>query len=246
MWKGHITLERLKLRREALYAWGLPLDIKAGYIERAELQLPWNRLGSEPVTITLDGIYLVASPVDESRSDEGAKREWRWARKQARIDHLSAQRSTAEGGKRASETEAEADGGGAGQGGRLSLLTRIVNNVQLSFRSVHVRYEDALNSTAPFALGATLAELSVYSADERGERAYNADGSVQYKVAALRCLAVYHHCACDRRPRGDLGRFRAISGRPRVDPPLRERQGAAAGRDARRGRALAARPGPQR
>ncbi|EOD14033.1 hypothetical protein EMIHUDRAFT_451837 [Emiliania huxleyi CCMP1516] len=198
VWKGHITLERLKLRREALYAWGLPLDIKAGYIERAELQLPWNRLGSEPVTITLDGIYLVASPVDESRSDEGAKREWRWARKQARIDHLSAQRSTAEGGKRASETEAEADGGGAGQGGRLSLLTRIVNNVQLSFRSVHVRYEDALNSTAPFALGATLAELSVYSADERGERAYNADGSVQYKVAALRCLAVYHHCACDR------------------------------------------------
>jgi len=30
VWRGHITLERLKLRREALYAWGLPLDIKAG------------------------------------------------------------------------------------------------------------------------------------------------------------------------------------------------------------------------
>jgi len=73
VWRGHITLERLKLRREALYSWGLPLDIKAGYVEKIELQIPWNRLGSAPVTITLDGVYLVASPLDDETWDETAQ-----------------------------------------------------------------------------------------------------------------------------------------------------------------------------
>ena len=34
--------------------------------------------------MTLDGVYLVASPLDDEAWDEGARKEWGWARKQAR------------------------------------------------------------------------------------------------------------------------------------------------------------------
>jgi len=50
---------------------------------------------------------------------------------------------------------------------------RIVNNVQLALRNMHVRYEDATNSTAAFAIGATMAELSIFSANSGGERSFN-------------------------------------------------------------------------
>ena len=53
-------------------------------------------------------------------------------------------------------------------GGALSLLTKIVNNVQLSLRHLHFRYEDRTSSTAPFAIGVTLAELAAHSTDASG------------------------------------------------------------------------------
>ena len=55
----------LKLRREAIYALGLPVSIKAGYIKHVELSIPWNKLGTDPVVLTFDGVYLVAGPLDE-------------------------------------------------------------------------------------------------------------------------------------------------------------------------------------
>jgi len=42
------------------------------------------------VTITLDGVYLVASPLNEESWDEDARKEWGWARKQAQLDELIA------------------------------------------------------------------------------------------------------------------------------------------------------------
>ena len=35
VWKGHVSLTGVSLRREACYALGLPIDVKAGYIEKA-------------------------------------------------------------------------------------------------------------------------------------------------------------------------------------------------------------------
>lgn len=154
------------------------------------------------VTITLDGVYLVASPLDDETWDETARREWGWARKQAKLNQLMAQRTvarpaqTAEGEGSESDGEESAAGDAVAQSSRLTLLSRIVNNVQLAFRSIHLRYEDGITSSAPFATGATLAELSIFSANSDGERSFNKDGTGQFKVAKLRGLAVYHKCNC--------------------------------------------------
>jgi hypothetical protein len=87
------------------------------------------------VTITLDGVYLVASPLDDETWDETARREWGWARKQARLNQLLAQRTVA---RTAQAVEEAGDEDGApedavAQSTRLNLLSRIVNNVQVPF-----------------------------------------------------------------------------------------------------------------
>ena len=203
VWSGKVTLTDLKLRREAIYALGLPVSIKAGYIKHVELSIPWNKLGTDPVVLTFDGVYLVAGPLDEgtAEEDETAAGEWAWSRKRGRLQRLwqAAQLKTAE---LKAEEPASPDGR-AGADGKveprrdtLSLLTKIIYNLQFCLTNIHVRYEDRHHSAAPFAVGVTLAELSAHTTDADGHRAFTKDSNVHYKRAELQQLAVYHHSGC--------------------------------------------------
>lgn len=92
-----------------------------------------------------------------------------------------------------------------------SLIAKIVNNVQVTIKNIHVRYEDklsvpgvrSLSSKAsppiltlptqhPFAVGVTLAEFTAVSTDDTWEPAFiqSTTGTVQ-KLANLDSLAVY-------------------------------------------------------
>ena len=88
VWSGSVTLTDVRLRREACYALGLPVHIKLGCVKLVQVTIPWSKLGSEPVTIKLDGVYFVAGPLAESDWDEEAQKEWAWARKEGRINRL--------------------------------------------------------------------------------------------------------------------------------------------------------------
>ena len=199
VWSGKVTLTDLKLRREAIYALGLPVSIKAGYIKHVELSIPWKQLGTDPVVLTFDGVYLVAGPLDEgtAEEDETAAAEWAWSRKRGRLQRLwqAAQLKTA------ALKEAVAPGSPDGKADELrrdtlSLLTKIIYNLQFCLTNIHVRYEDRHHSAAPFAVGVTLAELSAHTTDANGRRAFTADSNVHYKRAELQQLAVYHHSGC--------------------------------------------------
>lgn len=196
VWSGQVTLTDLKLRREAIYALGLPVSIKAGYIKHVELSIPWNKLGTEPVMLTFDGVYLVAGPLDEgtAEEDETAAGEWAWSRKRGRLQRLwqAAQLKT-----EALKAEAPADGEtDEPRRDTLSLLTKIIYNLQFCLTNIHVRYEDRHHSSAPFAVGVTIAELSAHTTDANGHKAFTKDSNVHYKRAELQQLAVYHHSGC--------------------------------------------------
>jgi vacuolar protein sorting-associated protein 13A/C len=195
VWSGQVTLTDLKLRREACYALGLPFSIKAGYIEHVELSIPWNKLGSEPVVLTMDGVYLVAGPLDEgaAQEDEAAAGEWAWSRKRGRLQRLWQAAQLKSAGLQAEGSEAAGEGGGDGKPQRdtLNLLTKIIYNLQLSFKHIHVRYEDRTHSSAPFAVGVTLAELSAHTTNADGRKAFTIMKDVHYKRAELQQLAVY-------------------------------------------------------
>ena len=81
-----MRLTNLSLKREACYSLGLPLDVLSGYVQSIELSIPWSRLGSEPVMLNLDGVYLVVGPRTQQGIDEHGQHTWSWARKRARIE----------------------------------------------------------------------------------------------------------------------------------------------------------------
>ena len=191
-----MRLTNLSLKREACYSLGLPLDVLSGYVQSIELSIPWSRLGSEPVMLNLDGVYLVVGPRTQQGIDEHGQHTWSWARKRARIEREW----------RGAQLRREALGADAPDGepathstrDSLTLVRKIVNNVQLSLTTLHVRYEDATLSSAPFAAGVTLAGLSAFTTDQSGNRLFRVEPSVQFKRLELKALAVYHHCACDK------------------------------------------------
>ena len=200
VWDGKVALSNLRLRPEACHALGLPVNIKMGCIRTVTVTIPWSKLGYEPVIVSLDGVYLVAGPLAESDWDEAAQKEWAWGRKAGRLMRLtqaaeltSMQQAAAAAEGRSVDHKSPSKRGGQDT---VSMLAKVLNNLQVSITNIHVRYEDRTQSTHPFAIGVTLAELSTYTTDASGKRRFIVDAAVQHKRVELRQLAIYHHCAC--------------------------------------------------
>lgn len=46
------------------------------------------------------------------------------------------------------------------------LTAQIINNVQIKISDIHIRYEDNISTSTPFAFGITLSNLSVHTTNE--------------------------------------------------------------------------------
>lgn len=62
VWKGDISLENLGLKTEALNGLDLPFVFDSGIVKRLQVKVPWKKIKTEPVIITLDGVYAVILP----------------------------------------------------------------------------------------------------------------------------------------------------------------------------------------
>lgn len=74
-----------------------------------------------------------------------------------------------------------------------SLVTKIVDNLQVVIKNIHIRFEDhASNPDFPFSLGLTLSNLSAVSTDSDWNEAFISDPSTPtHKLAKLDSLAMY-------------------------------------------------------
>ncbi|XP_054866363.1 intermembrane lipid transfer protein VPS13C isoform X4 [Amphiprion ocellaris] len=62
IWGGHVVLENLKVKENALSEFDIPFRVKAGQIGKLTLKIPWKNLYSEAVVATLEGLYLLVVP----------------------------------------------------------------------------------------------------------------------------------------------------------------------------------------
>eukprot|EP00961_Rhodomonas_salina_P004430 60538-Rhodomonas_salina.3 len=60
---GEVELNNVKLRPSALEAFNLPVAVKSGQLAYVHFKIPWNSLGSSPVTVTVRGIEAVGPPL---------------------------------------------------------------------------------------------------------------------------------------------------------------------------------------
>jgi vacuolar protein sorting-associated protein 13A/C len=75
VWKGDVVLKDLRLRKDALDRFELPIDVLEGYLGELTLKVPWSDLGRSPVRIYINNLFLLATPKAESSFDAKAEEE---------------------------------------------------------------------------------------------------------------------------------------------------------------------------
>ncbi|KAJ3586857.1 hypothetical protein NHX12_013249 [Muraenolepis orangiensis] len=118
--KGAVELENLPLRKDALREFDLPCEVKAGFIGKITLQIPFYRLHSDPWVISISQLNLIIGP---SECDQRGESYWHSA--------------------------------------TASVVTKIVENIELNIQGVHLRFEDDFsNPGKPFSFGFCINNVS--------------------------------------------------------------------------------------
>ncbi|KAI9821337.1 MAG: hypothetical protein M1826_000708 [Phylliscum demangeonii] len=186
IWSGDVKLRNLELRQEALDQLRLPINVVEGHVGLLTLSIPWSNLKGKPVKVFIEDVYLLAAPKEDAEynEEEEAKREH--ALKMERLESAEMLREKSGEGLTAEEQQKN-------QNFTDSLVTKIIDNLQITVKRIHIRYEDSLSSPQhPFALGITLEEFSAVSTDGKWKPAFiqNSVGPT-HKLATLGALAIY-------------------------------------------------------
>ena len=107
-----LSLSDLKLRRDTGFELGLPVDIKLCCIKTLEVAKPANSM----LTVTVDGVYLVAGSLSESDWDENQQRTWAWGLKNQLLNRLYQEAAVHAEAKLAQQAAADAADGPASSG----------------------------------------------------------------------------------------------------------------------------------
>lgn len=186
IWSGDVKLRDLELRREALDQLHLPVNVVEGHLGQLTMSIPWANLRGKPVRINIEDIFLLAAPKEDAEYNDEEEANRAHAVKMEKLENaeLLKQRNT-EGLSQEEEQKS--------QSFTASLTAAIVDNLQVSIKRIHVRYEDSISAPGhPFAIGLTLQEFSAVSTDENWRPSFiQSSSSSTHKLVVLGALAFY-------------------------------------------------------
>lgn len=181
--QGQLTLRNLHLKKGALDKFRLPVDVQEGHLGKFTLSLHWLNLGNQPVEIMVEDVYLLVVPtkadIDPHEEEVRAQAAKAERLENAELLHMKGQ--------------TEASDSPQQQGLVASLIAKIINNVQVTVKNIHVRYEDNVSVPGrPFAAGLTLAGFTAVSTNDNWEAAFiESTAGAIHKLAQLQSLAIY-------------------------------------------------------
>ena len=186
IWSGDVKLRDLELRREALDQLKLPINVMEGHLGQLTLVIPWSNLRGAPVRVLIEDVFLLASPKEESAYDPDEEDRRKQRIKMEKLDSAELIKERSQEGLSQEEQKKS-------QSFTESLVTKIVDNLQVEIKNIHVRYEDSISAPGhPFALGLTLEEFSAVSTDGQWKPTFIQDSARStHKLATLDALAVY-------------------------------------------------------
>jgi vacuolar protein sorting-associated protein 13A/C len=186
IWSGDVKLRNLELRKEALDQLKLPINVVEGHLGELTLVIPWSNLRGSPVKVFVEDVFLLASPKEEAAYDPEEEERRKQRLKMEKLDSAELLKERSQAGLSQEEQKKS-------QSFTDSLVTKIVDNLQVTVKNIHVRYEDSISTPGhPFALGITLEEFSAVSTDGEWKPTFIQNSSTTtHKLAKLEALAVY-------------------------------------------------------
>ncbi|KAK6332723.1 hypothetical protein TWF696_002747 [Orbilia brochopaga] len=164
----------------------LPLNVSEGHLGRLTLQIPWSNLKNKPVKVTIEDVFLLATPKQDSEYDEEDEERRRQTLKLEKLESAELVHERTTSGLSEEEQQKH-------QSFTESLVTKIVDNLQVTIKNIHIRYEDSISAPGhPFALGFTLEEFSAVSTDENWQPIFiQGNVATTHKLGRLSSLAIY-------------------------------------------------------
>ena len=185
IWNGDVKLRNLELRKEALDQLHLPVNVVEGHLGELTMSIPWTNLRGKPVRVTIQDIFLLAAPKEDAEynEEEESKREHDVKMEKLENAELLKQKDAGASPEEQQKSQSFTE----------SLTTAIVDNLQVSIKNIHIRYEDAISTEShPFALGLTIKELSAVSTDSDWKPSFiQSTSGTTNKLATLGELAFY-------------------------------------------------------
>ncbi|KAK6170959.1 hypothetical protein SNE40_019236 [Patella caerulea] len=180
--QGDAEFTDLQLRPEALAELDLPVEVKAGYVGRLKIDIPWTSLFTSDIQVWLEDVYMLVGPIADRQYDHERERQLQNAVKRQKLESL--EKST---------LETVADKAEQEPGFYEKLSTHFINHIQVSIRNIHIRYEDTVtNVDHPFAFGIMLKQIYIKTTDAKWKptQADNTSNML-HKLMRLEDLSVY-------------------------------------------------------
>jgi len=179
-----IEFRNVGLRRDALAALGLPVEIRRGSVGHLHVQIPWTSLFSKAVVVTLSDIFLVATTAADIAAVEDPEAEFK--AKMEAVEAFEQRREEAE----------KTDTKGPGFAERLAM--KIVDNMQIIIKRIHVRFEEneKLQEGHPVAVGVCIESARAETTDANWKPAYTKEGDLKenpmlFKLGEVRGLSIF-------------------------------------------------------
>ena len=167
IWRGDIELNDMELKKDIFTTLQKPMDLIYGKIGYLRIKIPWRSLGSKPVEVEVRDVWIVVQPLtDSARWELVETLETSYEMKETIIREM-AKTLFDELIKTEEEKKKE-------KGMTESLITKIVDNLQISLRNIHIRveYENLKEPDDSFSLGLTLQNVDLQTTDENWEPTY--------------------------------------------------------------------------
>ncbi|XP_069335464.1 intermembrane lipid transfer protein VPS13D [Eulemur rufifrons] len=153
--KGAVELENLPLKKDALKELELPFEVKAGFIGKVTLQIPFYRPHVDPWVISISSLHLIGAP--EKIQDFNDEKEKLLERERKKVLLQALEEKW--------KSERQQKGESYWYSVTASVVTRIVENIELNIQDVHLRFEDGItNPSHPFAFGICIKNVSMQNA----------------------------------------------------------------------------------
>ncbi|XP_017585851.1 vacuolar protein sorting-associated protein 13B isoform X9 [Corvus cornix cornix] len=161
LWGGDVVLSKLELKLDVLeQELKLPFTFLSGHIHELRIHVPWTKLGSEPVVITINTMECILKLKDGAQPEDHES-----------CGSSSTNRSTTESTKSAVKSrrvqQSASPDPDLPPGYVQSLIRRVVNNVNIVINNLILKYvEDDI------VLSVNITSAECYTVDEFWDRAF--------------------------------------------------------------------------
>ena len=160
--------------------------IEKGEIKKISVEIPWASLGSSPVRVVVEGIYIQTSAIDVEVTSLDILRLYEDEIKTRKLQ-------SAEDAAYNSFQQSSLDSDSSKLSYFQQLAANIVNNLEVRVSHIHVRHRDDLSTPAPFVMGLLLRNMILQTTDEQWNPQFVNTSNMKtvYKLGKIEDFSLY-------------------------------------------------------